>query len=191
MKQKEIIKLGLILFFITAMTGLILGGVYGITKAPIEKQIVKEKEAAMGKVLKAADRFKMLKVTNRDGIVKEINVGMNKNEVIGYAIKVEAKGYGGPLEIMVGIGSGGKVEGIEILAQHETPGLGANAVLPAFSGQYNGKSINKELEVVKTAISSPNEIEAMTGATITSRAVTLGVNEAIKAYKEIIKGGQK
>lgn len=191
MKQREIIKLGLILFLITAMTGLILGGVYSITKVPIEKQIAKDRDEAMGEVLKAAHEFKKLGITTKDDIVKEMNVGMNDAVVVGYAIKVEPKGYGGPLEIMVGIETSGKIGGIKILSQHETPGLGANAVLPAFSGQYKRKSIDKQLEVVKTKVSSPYKIDAMTGATITSKAVTLGVNEAIKAYKEILKGGQK
>ena len=191
MKQNEIVKLGLILLTITAITGLLLGGAYGITKDPIEKQIIKTNNEAMKETLQKADSFKKLDTPIENGMVKEINEGLSGAKVVGYAIKVSSKGYAGPIEIMVGISNEGKVEGIKILSLSETPGLGANAVLPTFFGKYKDKALDPPLEVVKTAPSKPNEIQSMTGATITSKAVTLGVNEAIKLYKTQLKGGQK
>ena len=67
---------------------------------------------------------------------------------------------------------------------------GDNAPQPKFSGQFKGKATEKDLEVVKTAPGKDNEIQAMTGATITSKAVTQGVNDAVKFYKDELKGGQ-
>ena len=61
---------------------------------------------------------------------------------------------------------------------------------PNFSGQFKGKALTPELVVVKKPPSQPNEIDAITGATITSKAVTLGVNEAIKVFTTQLKGGQ-
>src|SRR3712207_8052036 len=92
--------------------------------------------------------------------------------------------------MMVGITTDGKVSGIKILSHSETPGLGANAETPQFSGQYKDKPA-KELEVVKGTASADNQIAAITGATITSKAVTKGVNEAIEFYDSKLKGGDR
>ena len=116
---------------------------------------------------------------------------MKGTEIAGYAIKVAPKGYGGPVEIMVGISTDGKVTGIKILSHTETPGLGANAPQPKFSDQYKDKPTKDKLEVVKTVPSKENQIQAITGATITSKAVTLGVNDAIDFYNSSLKGDKK
>ncbi len=92
---------------------------------------------------------------------------------------------------MVGLSSAGKVTGIKILSHTETPGLGANAPLPKFSDQYKNKPIKEKLEVVKVAPSKDNQIQAITGATITSKAVTLGVNDAVDFYNSSLKGAKK
>ena len=104
---------------------------------------------------------------------------------------MSTKGYGGQIQLMVGISKEGKLAGIKILSQSETPGLGANATLPSFYEQYKEKPISKDLEVVKSGTSEDNQIQALTGATITSKAVTTGVNEAIKFYQENLEGGSK
>ena len=190
MKKYEIIKLGLILFLITAIAGLILGGAHSITKASIEKQTITENNNAMRETLAGADNFKKLNIPIKSQIVKEVNEGFVGTALAGYTIKVAPKGYNGAVELVVGISIKGKVEGIKIIAQNETPGLGANSVKPEFSDQFKGKALTPELVVVKKPPSKPNEIDAITGATITSKAVTLGVNEAIKVFTTQLKGGQ-
>lgn len=189
--MKENLKLGFTLLIITAIAGFLLGGAYSITKEPIAKQALKEKNEAMKLILPAADDFKVMEDAKVDGIVKEVNKGMTGDKVAGYAIKVAPKGYAGPIEMMVGISNDGKITGIKILAHGETPGLGANAPSENFSGQYKNKPISPELAVVKGTASKENEIQAITGATITSRAVTSGVNEAVKFYTSNLKGGAK
>jgi electron transport complex protein RnfG len=189
---KENIKLGLILLLITGIAGMLLGGAFEITKAPIEKQIAAERQAALKEILPTADKFDTANV-NIDGNdkIKEVNVGMAGTNIAGYAIKVSPRGYAGPINIMVGISAEGKVSGIKILSHTETPGLGANAPKPKFSGQYKDKSINDKLVVVKTVPSKENEVQAITGSTITSKAVTLGVNDAIDFYNSSLKGDKK
>ncbi|MCY6484557.1 RnfABCDGE type electron transport complex subunit G [Clostridium aestuarii] len=190
---KEIISLGLTLLLITAIAGIILGGAHKITAEPIAIQQKKENDAAMQEVLPKAESFEEQdkKQLPKDGIILSVNQGIAGSDVAGYAIKVAPKGYAGLIEMMVGISSEGKIEGIKILAHGETPGLGAKAPEKEFSGQYAGKSIEKNLVVVKTAPANDNEIKAITGATITSSAVTRGVNSAIEFYNEKLKGGQK
>ncbi|WP_411681219.1 RnfABCDGE type electron transport complex subunit G [Clostridium thailandense] len=190
MKDKEIIKLGLILLIIASVAGFILAGAYSVTKAPIEKQNIKTNKEAMKELITTAEDFKRVQGVEENNVL-EVNEAIANSKTIGYTIKVSTKGYSGEIQTMVGISTKGEVTGIKILSQTETPGLGANAVQPKFSGQYKNKPIENALEVVKRAVSKPNEIEAMTGATITSKAVTDGVNEAVDFYKNKLKGGQK
>lgn len=189
---KEIISLGLTLLIITAIAGLILGGAYKITSGPIAIQQKKENDAAMKEVLPKAKSFEKQDVKlAEDSLVMEVNAGKAGSDVAGYAIKVAPKGYAGLIEMMVGISTEGKVEGIKILAHSETPGLGAKAPEAEFADQYKEKSIDKKLVVVKADPANDNEIKAITGATITSDAVTSGVNSAIDFYNDELKGGQK
>ncbi|KEI13012.1 electron transporter RnfG [Clostridium novyi B str. ATCC 27606] len=195
----ETLMLGFKLLIITAIAGLVLGWAHKVTLIPIKQQEIKTNNDAMKEVLPSATNFtKIASVTPNDGekfdmkldengSVKEVN----KADGEGYAIKVGTKGYGGEILMMVGINKDGKIGGIKILAHNETPGLGAKAPEKEFSGQYDKKSIEKSLKVVKTKPSADNEIEAITGATITSNAVTKGVNDAVEFYNKELKGGQK
>ena len=96
-----------------------------------------------------------------------------------------AKGYGGTVSVMVGIGTDGAITGLEILSHAETPGLGANAVKPDFKDRFIGKS--GELTVDKTSNEGQN-VQAITAATITSKAVVSAVNAITAAYGEITGG---
>lgn len=201
--NKEIFSLGLRLLIITAIAGLILGGAYKITFEPIRQQNIKANNEAMKEVLPSAENFQKIgSVTPEagetlelelvaDGKVREVNKAQKGSDTIGYTIKVAPKGYAGIIEMMVGISTEGKVEGIKILNHSETPGLGALAPEPKFSDQFKGKPIDKPLAVVKVPASADNEIQAITGATITSKAVSDGVNEAVDFFKNELKGGQK
>lgn len=190
--MKENLKLGFILFVVTAIAGLFLGGAYTITKEPIEKQALLEKNQAMQEILPSAETFELSKIELPEGTaIKEVNEGLKGSEVVGYAIKVTPKGFGGLIDMMVGISAEGKIDGIKILSHGETPGLGANATNISFYGQYKDKSTESKLEVVKAGASGDNQIQAITGATITSKAVTSGVNEAIDFFTSNLKGGNK
>ncbi|OFI05829.1 electron transport complex subunit RnfG [Clostridium acetireducens DSM 10703] len=189
--MKENSKLGLILLAITAVTAFLIAQAYLVTKEPIEQQAIVTNNEAMKEILPQAAEFKKEDVTFPDtSIVQEINKGVSGDKVEGYCIKVKPKGYGGKIEIVVGISTEDKVTGIKILSHSETPGLGANSEDPKFYGQYKDKPAT-ELSVVKGTASKDTEISAITGATITSKGVTSGVNEAIKYYETKLKGGNK
>lgn len=189
-KKESILKLGIKLLIITAVAGLILGFVFNVTKAPIANQEKSNNESAMRELIVNADKFSKKDVNLTNGVL-EVNEGKKGNAAVGYTLKMATKGYGGQIQLMVGISTEGKLTGIKILSQSETPGLGANATQPSFFEQYKEKPIAKNLEVVKSSVSEDNQIQALTGATITSKAVTTGVNEAIKFYKENLEGGTK
>ena len=107
----------------------------------------------------------------------------NGDETVGYAFTLSANGYGGAVKCVVGVEKGGKITAVEITdVSNETPGLGQNATKTSFTDQFKGKSA--ELSVVKSG-AKENEVQAVTGATITSRAVTKSVNLALELYKQI------
>ena len=186
---KKIVSLGLILFTVTAITGLILGFVHEITAGPIQKTQERLKMEALAAALPESDSFTLVAVTSgSDPILKDVQEARKGETSVGYCITVTPKGYAGPIELVVGITSEGEVRAIRILNQSETPGLGAKAPLPPFSGQFDNKKVEK-LTVVKTPPSAPDQIQAISGATITSDAVATGVNTALEYWKKNLAGG--
>lgn len=186
--MKEIIKLGLILFIITACSGGVLGFAYEITKEPIEQQVKMANEEAMIQTLPQCDQFEKIDINLPEGSnILEINAGYNGEILEGFAVKVVSKGFGGLLEIMVGISKDEVIQGVKILNHAETPGLGANAEDFSFLSQYKDKS--GQLSVVKNDADGDNEIQAITGATITSKAVTDGINEVLDLLRHRVDTG--
>ncbi|NLK98226.1 RnfABCDGE type electron transport complex subunit G [Defluviitalea saccharophila] len=176
--MKEILKLGFILFLITAVSAGLLGFANEMTKEPIAKQVQQTKEEAMKQTLPEADKYEGVEVDlPEESSILEVNAGYKGDTLEGFAVKVAPKGFGGAIEIMVGVSKDGILQGVKILSHSETPGLGANAESPAFTSQYEGKS--GQLKVVKTTPGAEDEIQAITGATITSKAVTTGINEVL------------
>lgn len=181
--MKDILKLGVTLFSICAVAALILGGTNSITAPVIEERNIQASNESRKIVLSDADEFKQLEGMNSD-IVVEVYEGLKGKEVIGYTIKTTPKGYGGAVEVMIGISTDGKITGVDIGNHSETPGLGSKATDQAFRDQYVGKEASKTLTVIKGSSSNENEISAISGATITSNGVTSGVNAAMKIYNE-------
>lgn len=181
--MKDILKLGITLFAICAVAALVLGVTNNITAPVIEQRNIQASNESRQIVLSDAEEFKELEGMNSD-IVVEVYEGLKGGEVIGYTIKTAPKGYGGTVEVMVGISTDGKVTGVDIGNHSETPGLGSKAAEPAFKDQYKDKSVSNNLEVIKGSASNENEISAISGATITSKGVTTGVNAAIEIFNE-------
>lgn len=168
------LKLGGILFLITAICVGILGAVNQITKPIIETNEIRSEEEAMKKLIINAESFVTLDDV-QDENVKKVCVAKNGDEIVGYVLRMEPNGYGGAIKMLIGINCEGKVEGLSILEHSETPGFGANATKDSFKNQFVDRST--PLSVTKSA-PGENEIQAITGATITSTAVTNAVNAA-------------
>ena len=185
---KNIIKVGLILFAITAISAFVLAGVNAITEPIIaNNNAIKEKEA-MQKVLPDVtfmDENLAQMLSNTD--ISAIYEAKNKdNENAGYVVMLSSNGYGGAISMVVGINADFTVSGIDIISQSETPSLGARCIEDDFKARYVGKMSG--IEVVKNGATG-NSIDAISGATVTSKAVTKGVNTAIEAV-ELIAGGK-
>lgn len=181
--MKDIFKLGSILFLICAVAALLLSVTNNITEPVIKERNIQANNESRKEVLKEAEEFKQLDNVKAN-LVEEVYEGLKGDEVVGYTIKTVPKGYGGKVEVMIGISQDGKITGVKVGNHSETPGLGSKASEPTFKDQFNGKSTEKPLMVVKGSASNDNDIAAISGATITSNAVTSGVNAAINLYKE-------
>ncbi|MDD4699892.1 MAG: RnfABCDGE type electron transport complex subunit G [Oscillospiraceae bacterium] len=153
-----------------------------ITSKKIEELQTQVEKQAMSRIIQA-DSYTECEVT-LDG---ETYIYYTAGDPIkGYILTLSSAGYGGDVSVMTGINLDGTIASIEVLnASSETPGLGQNATKSGFSEQFFGKS--GQLSVAKNA-TKDTEIDAITGATITSTSVTDSVNFALKLFEEIRKG---
>ena len=142
--------------------------------------------SAQTEVLPAATQFGETQEMKGGSGTYAVGKDASGNEV-GYVFVTVSKGYGGDVKIMTGVDKNGAVTGISPLELNETAGLGMKAQNASFLDQFKGKV--KDIAVNKNSASG-NEIQALTGATITSKAVTAAVNEALSYYDSNLKGAE-
>lgn len=191
--MRDYVKLSGVLLIICAIAAVFLGFTNEITYKKIADQAEKANNEARQLVLPTADEFTKLDEaelaviqTNTDySIVRNIYEAKTGGSLIGYTVMVAPKGYGGAIEMVVGIDLNGTVQGVKVGTNNETPGLGKNAEKPAFSEQYKNKTWDSLISVIKNGTPKENEIVAIAGSTITSKGVTEGVNKAMAVVKEL------
>lgn len=185
---RDILRPTAVLVAICAAVTAALAFTYSITKEPIAQRACEEAEEARKKVLCDADRFE--EVENLDrlreenpalGAVIQASIGYSEDSAVGHVISLVVKGYGGDMHMTVGIDISGKITGVAVGENSETPGLGSKATGELFLSRLEGITPREELKVVKTGGQKPEEIDAISGATITSRAIVAGVQEAVNA----------
>ena len=214
--MKNIVKDTLILFAITLVAGLGLGFVYNVTSDARAKQQEKTMVAAYEAVMPGLDSFDdvdfdsseadkyiadKIKATESDNGISTIKAynatvdsvvktsDKNGNE-LGYIVTItDSEAYGGSLQMTVGVASDGTVKGISFLSLSETPGLGMKAGEDSFKNQFKDKNVDY-FKYNKAGASADNEINAISSATITTNAVTHGVNGAIYCVEYITGGGK-
>ncbi|MEE1195549.1 MAG: RnfABCDGE type electron transport complex subunit G [Lachnospiraceae bacterium] len=200
--MKGIVKNTVIITLITLIAGVLLGLVYEITKDPIAKQNELAKQEACEMVFAGAESFDAV-ITGEDADIQAyiteagyaaqtIDEVMEAKDasgnVLGYVLTVTSgEGYGGDIQFTMGVKEDGTVNGISFLSISETAGLGMKADTDEFKGQFADRNA-ASFSVTKTGASADNEIDAISGATITTNAVTKGVNAGLAAI-EYLKGG--
>ncbi len=183
-ETREIIRMVVTLFAISLICSAILGVVNAVTVDKIAEIEAETRASAMREVLPEAETFADVSASLTADFKAENAVtgiyaaAAADGSASGYAVMVAPRGFGGEIVMIVGVNTEGAVSGVVITEMSETPGLGVKANDPAFLSQYAGKS--GSLSVVKGA-AGDNQISAITGATVTSRAVTAGVLAAMKA----------
>ncbi len=175
-KLKEYIVPTVTLFVICLVATLLLGMTNSITAPIIEKLAIETEIKSRQTVFADAVSFGEAKALDDGASIVEAFDG--NGTVIGHVVVNTAKGYGGDISVMTGVDADGKVTGVNILSHAETAGLGAKATETSFRDQFAG--LIKGITVSKDK-AGENSIDAITGATITSRAVTEAVNAAIEA----------
>ncbi len=192
--KNEMIRNTVILTVITLISGLLLGTVYEVTKGPIAAEQEKMKQEAYHNVFQAADSFETMEESNfpDDEIATVDEVAAAKDasgKIIGYVVTVtDHEGYGGDIQCSVGVGEDGTVNGIEILSISETAGLGMRANTEEFKSQFRNKKV-EQFEYTKTGATVDNQIDALSGATITTNAMTNAVNTALSFFHNNLMGG--
>ncbi|OOM11949.1 RnfABCDGE type electron transport complex subunit G [Clostridium saccharobutylicum] len=179
-KEYSIFQIAINLIITCLVSGLIIGLVYYFT-APIaaEKKEVSKQES-MRSLVSDADNFKA--VPDKD----QWFTAEKDGEIIAYVVPGESKGYGGEIKMLVAVKPDGEVIDYSITTSNETPGLGDNASKQPFKNEFKGKK-EANLTVTKDA-SDKDDIQAMTGATISSRAVTLAVKNAVHEVTDFTGG---
>lgn len=180
MKKKEIIIPAVALFVICLVSTLLLAFANDITAPIIEKNSAQTEIETRQTVLDAE------KFTDETSGELSYAVGYNKDgSPVGMIFVTTAKSYGGDVKIMTGINMDGTVSGVEILSINDTAGLGMNAKKDTFKSQFKG--LTEGINVMKNSSNHDNnEITALTGATITSNAVTEAVNEALESFGQVV-----
>ena len=191
--MNKIIKNTIILTVITLVSGLLLGLAYEVTKDPIAQSEENAKREAWQAVFPDADltAFEETDVDTdvADQVIADLGIDATIDEVCtvdggdtGYVITAtDSEGYGGDIQVVVGITADGTVSGISFLSISETAGLGMNAQNESFYGQYVGAQTDHFYVSKDGGEGEP--IDAISGATITSRAVTGAVNAALGYFQ--------
>ncbi len=203
MNTKKIVHDAVILTAFTLILGFLLGLVYEITKEPIAAANLAAAQEAYKEVFADADSFEALADFDKTAATEEVvaagytdsidDIQEAKDasgETVGYVITVTAKDASqSTITFSVGIQNDGTVNGYSITDIAETPGLGMKVEEESFYSQFAGKLV-ETFEVVKNAPAADNEIEAISGATISSKAVANGVNAALTYFRAELGGAQ-
>lgn len=195
-----------IIVAITLIAGLVLGGVYQLTKEPIEEQKMLKKQKACQEVFAEADSFAELEdfdaqkaaqvltfsdtpYTSQD--IDEVMIAQDgSGNTLGFVLTVTShEGYGGDIQFTMGVTNEGVLNGISLLSISETAGLGMRAD-EVLKPQFAGKSAEK-YEYTKTGAVADNQIDAISGATITTNAVVNGVNAGLYYFQSELGGAAK
>ena len=195
--MKEMLKNAGILLGITVIAGFILGAVYQITKGPIAEAEAAATMAAYKEVFADAADFTEMEVS-ADALTAGGITGTDINKVLeakgadgsvlGYVFVItNHEGYAGDIQFTMGISNDGTTNGISILAISETPGLGMEAE-NVLKPQFANKAV-EQFSYTKTGAVSEDQIDAISGATITTNAVTNGVNAGLYYFQNVLEGG--
>lgn len=197
----KIIKDTAVLLVITLVAGFLLGLIYDITLEPIAHQEELANAKACQEVFSDATDFtdvqtdldtlnQNLKENGLEYVTVDavMEASDDSGQMLGYVLTVtDSEGYGGDIQLSMGVRMDGTLNGISILSISETAGLGMNADTDAFKSQFADKNV-EQFTYTKNGASADNEIDAISGATITTNAVTNGVNGGLLTF-QYLKGG--
>lgn len=187
--MKETIKLGLTLLLITAISGAVLAGANSFTGPIIEEMRKESSFGALMEIFPEADDFQGIEEDELEEIkasnpmITEVNQALEGDTIVGYSLKVVTGGYSGDITTIVGIYEDGNMAGIKVVENSETPNIGTVIEEERFSDSFKEKTTEEELVPVDNP-SAENEVQAISGSTVSISAVLEGVNGAREAFLE-------
>lgn len=186
--MNTVIKMLVVLSIIGVISGALLSQISGWAEPKIEMHRKAATEEAIFMVQPNAKDYE--KVESVD--FELYKVFDEARALIGYALPYEGNGFQGKIRLMVGVKDDlNQLVGLEILEQVETPGLGTKVTEDPFTNQFNNLSTEPQVDWVKgSAPSKPNEIQAITGATISSKSVVQIINDGLAKLRSAEEGGK-
>ncbi|GAB4275099.1 MAG: RnfABCDGE type electron transport complex subunit G [Coriobacteriia bacterium] len=189
--MRETLRLILAVIVATVVSAVGLSATYSVTRDRIAEQERLREEESLREVLPGAETF--TRITDEEVVAKaeEVSEGVfvslyraqEGSATVGWAVRVEPRGYGGPIQMAVGLESSGKVTGVSIISLKETPGLGTKVQDDEFLAQFAGWDAERMDEQIK-------ELDAVTGATKSSNGVRKGVLAASHVYAAVVATGE-
>ena len=181
-------NMALCLSLVCLICSAVLALVYAVTAEPIKAAAQKALVESINQVLPAGGELSDVATAEFDGKKFDYYVSTADGIPAAYAVKSTTVGFGGPLSLMVGVLPDGTVYNTSVLSHSETPGLGAKCNTDAkFMEQWKGLGTDKVIKVTKDG----GDIDAITASTITSRAYSLAVSNAVAFVKSIAKAEEE
>ena len=192
--MKKIIVSTLVLCIITLVAGMSLAVVYEVTKAPIAEAEAKAALKAYAAIFPDAQTFEETAVLSQDSangaVIEKALYAKADDAYLGYVLTVSSpNGYGGNIVIAMGVTPEGTLVGVSVISQNETAGLGAKCKDDKFTSQFAGIS-GGMVDYTKSEPASNNQIQAISGATITTSAVVDAVNAGLTYAREAFSDGE-
>ena len=180
--KNSIVRMIVALTAVGVLSSIILVNIYSYSTPKIKINNEAETEKAIGEIFPGTKSIETLK----GNIYKAKD---EQSKILGYAFLAEGNGYQGAIKLLIGVDEGLKtLEGMEVLESQETPGLGAEINTASFKNQFKGLPLTRNIEYVKNQKPSETyQIEAITGATISSRAVVNIINKGTSDIKKALK----
>ncbi|MEG0755363.1 MAG: FMN-binding protein [Oscillospiraceae bacterium] len=178
---RESLKKAAPIFIVAVVAAILVVAVALVTEPVLSKHSTEERQDALVAVMPGADTFH--DIGGRSGDVVQIDGAYRGATLIGYCVEVRARGFGGPITMMVGVAHGGNVIGTQILSQQETRGMGDKALSTDFLNQFLGRSGTLKMG------HGARDIQAVSGATVSCKGLVAGVNTALAAVSDIPQEG--
>jgi len=180
--MRDLLRMTTVLFITCGLSAGSLAVMNAVTRERIATSEQRQRDAALREVFTDADEFRTVTPDKVWGAARN-------GQDIGYVFQVKTQGYSGPISLVVGTDLAGAIRGVRILSQTETPGLGAKIATAGFRDQFNKK--RRQEIALKKDDAANGRIDAITGATISSRAVTEAISSTLESFEKEKAGGDK
>ena len=179
--NNTIVRLTVFLLLVAGLSGLAVGYTNGITAPVIAVYEAEKLMQGYADVYHGADEFAERGYDGPESIIYNVVEAKRDGEAVGLIYTLKPRGFGGEMTMLAGVDfASQKITGIRVLSHAETPGLGDRTAQPGFAERFAGKTAARELSAVGAATSAEDEVQGVTGATVSTEAVAAGVNAAIR-----------